>query len=77
MVNYYQVVIAATLVRPLVFGPSLSDALITLSICTLYAFIFYYSERKEPHEYKKLETKLNELESTIQSLKLGSMMTRK
>lgn len=70
-----QILLSAFLVRLLVTGASIGDAISLLSLSGLYAFWSYLEFKKEPEANKELKTRLIELETKVSSSesKIGAM----
>lgn len=62
-----QVLLSAFLVRLLVTGASIGDALALISLSGLYAFWCYLEFKKEPEANKEIKNKLFELEEKVRT----------
>lgn len=77
--NFPTLILSVFILRPLVLGASLGDALVIIGLSALYGAHYYFESKKEPIANKELIDRIIFLEEqqkstkeVIHSIKLGS-----
>lgn len=83
ILNFPLLILLAFIIRPLINGVSLGDAVVILGLSCLYAAYYYFESKKEPIANKELLNRVVELEEQIRitkdivhSVKLGSSLRK-
>lgn len=81
--NFPTVILSLFIIRPMILGASIADALVIIGLSALYGFYYYNESKKEPIANKALVDRIVELEEqsritkeSVHSLKLGVGLKR-
>lgn len=74
-----QILVSAYLVRLMLTGADVGDALVILSLSALYGFHMYLDNKKEPEANRELKDKIAEVEKIAQQTqtKVSAMQLRR
>ena len=81
--NFPLLILSAFLIRPIYSGASIGDALVLISLSSLYGVYYYLENKKSPVANQELINRIVELEESIRitkesihSIKLGTSFKR-
>jgi nitrogen regulatory protein PII-like uncharacterized protein len=67
--NLPTLILISFLIRLLIMGASIGDALVIIALSSLYGFFYFIESKKEPEANKELKDRIVELEEQVKIVK--------